>query len=208
MVKCSNCKQIGHNKAKCPNEAYVPPLETAMSHSISIILPQVASTRMSKLGGFCEEVAITLGKGYVEGVYQQALGFELQQAGIPYVTEETIPILYKGKPIGGGLHQRLDVSVQREWLPFIYELKAVKVIEPQHHWQLVRYMAYKQVPYGAVVNFSQSDKGSFEIQFIVLHEGQHYLYDAESQTGRPLIDYSLANGPAGSVSDDASTEEE
>ena len=121
----------------------------------------------------------------------------LQGAGIRYVAEETMPILYKGQPIGGGLHQRLDVALL-SYLPFIFELKAVsKPICPEHHWQLVRYMAYKKQDYGAVVNFNQSDRGPLEIQFIVLYEGSHYLYSLEKQTGTPLVDYSMPLAMAG-----------
>jgi len=147
--------------------------------------------KLAKLSSLCSEVARGLGKGYIEGVYQQALCSELQEAGIRHVMEETMPILYKGRPLGGTHSQRLDVMLLN-YLPFIYELKAVsKPISSEHHWQLVRYMTYKSQPFGAVVNFNQSDKGSLEVQFIVLQGTQHFLYDPETQEGTPLIDYSM-----------------
>jgi hypothetical protein len=52
-------------------------------------------------------------------------------------------------------------------------------------------MTHKDVPYGAVVNFNQSDKGPLEIQFVVQQEGVYWLYNLGSQTGRPLIDFGL-----------------
>ena len=139
----------------------------------------------------CREVAGELGKGHVEGVYQQALCLELQDAGIRYVSEETMPILYKCRPVGGGQSQRLDISLLN-FLPFIFELKAVsKPISPEHHWQLVRYMEYKKQTYGAVVNFNQSERGALEIQFIVKKDEVFYLYSPMSDSGSELSDFSL-----------------
>jgi len=173
-------------KTKCPGK----PVKE-VDPDLGIQLPADVRKKLEKLGSLCVEVATGLGKGQVEGVYQQALCFELQDANIRYVSEETMPILYKGRPVGGGHSQRLDVALLN-YLPFIFELKAVsKPISPEHHWQLVRYMAYKNQPYGAVVNFNQSDKGSLEIQFIILHEGSYYLYDLEKQTGSSLLDFGL-----------------
>jgi hypothetical protein len=109
-----------------------------------------------------------------------------------------MPILYKGRPLGGGHSLRLDIVLNS--LPFIYELKAVSKICPEHHWQVVRYMVYKDIPYGAVVNFSQSDTGPLEIQFVVRHEGTFWLYDPLTQTGRGLRDFSLSKASPSAAS--------
>jgi len=189
---CSNCKQEGHTKPKCKNPTYIsPPPSVQEDVSVPILLSDDVKRKMSKLADLCKEVAGGLGKGQVEGVYQQALCFELQEAGVRYVSEETMPILYKGRPVGGGHSQRLDVALL-SYLPFIFELKAVsKPISSEHHWQLVRYLDYKKQPYGAVVNFNQSDKGALEVQFIVKQEDTFYLYDLESDTGSELSDFGL-----------------
>lgn len=189
---CSNCRQEGHTKPKCKNPTYVsPPPSVQEDTSTPILLPDEVKRKMSKLAHLCKEVAGGLGKGQVEGVYQQALCFELQEAGVRYVSEETMPILYKGRPVGGGHSQRLDVALL-SYLPFIFELKAVsKPISSEHHWQLVRYLDYKKQPYGAVVNFNQSDKGALEVQFIVKQEDTYYLYDLDSDTGSELSDFGL-----------------
>jgi GxxExxY protein len=189
---CSNCKQEGHTKPKCKNPSYVsPPQSVQEDVSTPIILTDDIIKKLTRLANLCKEVAGGLGKGHVEGVYQQALCFELQDAGVRYVSEETMPILYKGRPVGGGHSQRLDVALL-SYLPFIFELKAVsKPISPEHHWQLVRYLDYKQQPYGAVVNFNQSDKGSLEVQFIVKQDGIFYLYDMDTGSGSELSDFGL-----------------
>jgi GxxExxY protein len=188
---CSNCKQEGHRKPTCPNPT-LPINEPAEELTIKIDLPEDVKEKLSKLASMCKEVACGLGKGHVEGVYQQALCSELQEAGVQYVSEEVMPILYKGRPIGGGHSQRLDVSLT-SYLPFTYELKAVSGIKSEHHWQLVRYLEYKKQAYGAVVNFNQSDRGALEIQFIVRQNGVFYLYDLAADVGRELCDFSLSS---------------
>lgn len=189
---CSNCKQEGHTKLKCKNPQYIsPPASVQGDASVLIELPDEIKKKLSRLSSMCKEVAGGLGKGHVEGVYQQALCLELQEAGILYVSEETMPILYKGRPVGGGHSQRLDISLLN-FLPFIFELKAVsKPISPEHHWQLVRYMEYKKQTYGAVVNFNQSERGALEFQFIVKKDEVFYLYSPMSDSGSELSDFSL-----------------
>lgn len=221
MVKCSLCKQEGHSKAKCPTrpahaaQAAQPPLENP---EVSILLDQEVIEKLDRLSELCVEVAVGLGKGHVEAHYQQALYMELQDAGIKYVAEEAMPIMYKGRALGGTCSTRLDVMLH-SFLPFIFELKAeANPIKSKHHWQLVRYMDYKKQPYGAVVNFNQSEKDPLEIQFIVSHEGEYWLYNPDSLTGRKLVDFSLiapvhqvqveTEAEAEAAEDDESTEEE
>jgi GxxExxY protein len=187
---CSICLENGHNKKVCPTlrteEAGVP-----------IDVPSEVAEKMDFLASLCSEVASGLGKGHVEGVYQQALCAELQENDVRYVSEETIPILYKGVPIGGGHSQRLDV-VLSSYLPgFIFELKAVSSgIKPEHHCQLMRYMVYKQQSYGAVVNFSQSDRGQLEVQFVVERDDTYYLYNFATGYGTPMKDFELSAPPS------------
>ena len=198
MVKCSLCKQEGHRKSSCPTrpaqaaQAAQAPLENP---EVSILLDQEVIDKLDRLTELCIEVAVGLGKGHVEAHYQQALYMELQDAGIKYVAEEAMPIMYKGRALGGTCSTRLDVMLH-SFLPFIFELKAeANPIKSKHHWQLVRYMDYKKQPYGAVVNFNQSEKDPLEIQFIVSHESEYWLYDPDSLTGRRLVDFALAQPP-------------
>jgi len=197
MPKCSNCKQEGHNKAKCPtgpDAVSAADLASGQANSqaaVQIELPADIIEKLAKLSALCAEVAGGLGKGHVEAHYQQALCVELQEAGIRYVAEEVMPIMYKGRALGGTCNARLDIMLH-SFLPFIFELKAVPSrIGSIHHWQLVRYMSHKGMSYGAVVNFNQSERGSLEVQFIVNDRGAHWLYDPATQSGRPLVDFGM-----------------
>lgn len=198
MPKCSICKQEGHNKARCPTgpdavrSADMATSQANGQTAVQIELPADIIEKMAKLSTLCIEVASGLGKGHVEAHYQQALCVELQEAGIRYVAEEVMPIMYKGRALGGTCNARLDIMLH-SFLPFIFELKAVPSrIGSIHHWQLVRYMAHKGMPYGAVVNFNQSEKGPLELQFIVNERGTHWLYDPATQSGRPLVDFGMS----------------
>ncbi|MHB0937247.1 MAG: GxxExxY protein [Armatimonadota bacterium] len=46
--------------------------------------------------GAAIEVHKTLGAGFLEAVYQEALAIELQRRGIPFKREVSLPIFYKG----------------------------------------------------------------------------------------------------------------
>jgi len=179
---CSNCKQDGHTKNKCPNTILL------INNSQSIVLDGDILLKLTKLELICHEVANNLGKGFVEGVYQQALCLELQELGIKYISEESMPIIYKERPIGGGHNHRLDI-ILLDFLDFIFELKAAAKIVSINYWQLIRYMSYKKISYGAVVNFNQSEKNSLEVQFIVYHENDYWLYDISTQSGTKLLDF-------------------
>jgi GxxExxY protein len=194
MPRCSNCKEEGHTRARCQNPTVVaPPRVLEEVPLVDIQLPEDVRAKFGRIVQMCEEVAYGLGKGHVEAHYQQALCVELQMAGIQHVTEEVMPITYKGRPIGGGCNWRLDI-VLLSFLPFIIELKAIPgKLGNTQDWQLVRYMTYKDVPYGAVVNFSQSDKGQLEFHFIVRHSGSHWLYEITSQKGIALSDFTMTS---------------
>lgn len=55
-----------------------------------------------------EEVHETLGAGYTEAVYHRALEAELSSRGVSFSSEGSIPIFYKGSPVG---RRRPDIFV-------------------------------------------------------------------------------------------------
>jgi GxxExxY protein len=67
------------------------------------------------------EVHDTLGAGHTEATYHRALERELSGRGIPFSSENTIPITYKGTTVGS---RRPDIFVTTDDGIIIIELKA------------------------------------------------------------------------------------
>jgi GxxExxY protein len=136
-----------------------------------------------------KEVA-SLGKGLKEGHYQAALCHELQERNIKHITEEAMPIMYKGRPLGGNHSMRLDIMVFGN-MPMIIELKAISSsLGNEEYWQVLRYMDFKKVSLGAVVNYCQSEKAEkgLEIKFVVRISEQAFLYDYKTEETTLLDD--------------------
>jgi GxxExxY protein len=179
---CSICKKDGHTKKTCPG-VVVEPVEY---ESASSYIDEDEMAKMEELMELLMEVATTLRKGRSESVYQNAILLELQEKGVKYTTEETIPILYKGKFVG---IERIDIAFQ-SWLPLIIELKAVSTdVKPEHFWQVLSYMRTKETKFGMVVNFNQSLTKDLEMEFVFLHKDQPYRVNLVEDTLMPIQDY-------------------
>lgn len=68
-----------------------------------------------------EEVHAALGVGHTESTYHSAMERELSERGVGFSSEGTIPILYKGVPVG---KRRPDLFVESEDGQIVVELKA------------------------------------------------------------------------------------
>jgi GxxExxY protein len=85
--------------------------------------------------GCCMEVHKTLGAGFLEAVYQEALMLELKAANIDFVKEKVLDVFYKGK--------LLDKKYVADFVCFnevIVELKAVDALSPDHLAQVLNYL--------------------------------------------------------------------
>ena len=103
--------------------------------------------------GACFEVYNELGNGYLEDVYQESLELELQERGIPFVSQPKLPILYK--------QRRLRKQYEADLLVFdriIVELKAVRVLAPEHEAQLLHYLKSTGHRVGYIINFGAAPK--------------------------------------------------
>ena len=95
------------------------------------------------------EVYKTLGSGFLEGVYQEALELELTSRGIPYMSQPEITISYKGSM----LHQKYRADILC-FDSIILELKAVNQLLPEHSAQLFNYLRATGMKLGLLINFS------------------------------------------------------
>ena len=109
----------------------------------------IYSDEVYAIQGAVFEVYKTLGAGFLEGVYQEALELELASRGIPYKSQPEITIAYKGSI----LHQtyRADIICYDK---IILELKSVKELLPEHSAQLFNYLRATDMKLGLLINFS------------------------------------------------------
>ena len=94
----------------------------------------------------------TLGYGFLEKVYQNALVIELAKRGIKADSEKPIKVFYEGQIVGDYV---CDLIVDDK---VILELKAVKELNDIHEVQLVNYLKVTGVEVGLLINFGPSVK--------------------------------------------------
>lgn len=94
----------------------------------------------------------TLGFGFLEKVYQNALVIELTKRGIKADSEKPINVLYEGQVVGDYV---CDVVVDNK---VILELKALKELNDIYEVQLVNYLKATGMEVGLLINFGPSVK--------------------------------------------------
>lgn len=99
--------------------------------------------------GCAIEVHKHLGPGLLESVYHSCMIAELEQQGINYKSQLYVPVLYKGKDLGGQL--KLDLLIEDL---IIVELKAVECMNPVFTAQLLSYLRLADKPKGLLINFN------------------------------------------------------
>lgn len=97
--------------------------------------------------GAAIEVHRELGPGYLESVYEEALGVELGLRNIPFVRQRPFAVTYKGKPVGEG---RLDLLVDDS---LVVELKTVESLLPIHKAQTLSYLKALDLHLALLINF-------------------------------------------------------
>ena len=92
----------------------------------------------------------TLGFGFLETVYQNALIIELLKTGLNVEKEKPIKVLYENQIVGDYI---ADIVVEET---VILELKAVKELHAVHEVQLVNYLKATGTEVGLLINFGES----------------------------------------------------
>jgi GxxExxY protein len=90
----------------------------------------------------------TLGRGFLELVYQEALAVELGSRGIPYARELEIQIYYGKTP--------LPVRYRADFVCFgnvLVELKATSRLTGSDHSQIINYLVATRIGRGLLLNF-------------------------------------------------------
>jgi len=102
--------------------------------------------------GAVYEVYKTLGNGYLEEVYQNALEEELTLRGIPFEAKKPLHVNYKGRDCG---------TYEPDFVCYgkiIVEIKSVDALHERHLAQLHNYLSATGCQLGLLVNFSAYPK--------------------------------------------------
>jgi GxxExxY protein len=99
--------------------------------------------------GAAIEVHRHLGPGLLESAYHRSLETELVLRGIPFRSEQLLPVEYKGIRLDCCF--RVDLLVDDKLL---VELKSVESILPVHASQLLTYLRLYKLRLGLLINFN------------------------------------------------------
>ena len=104
----------------------------------------------SKIIACAYKVHNTLGFGFLEAVYQNALLIELLKTGLRAEKEKKIQVYYDTQLVGDYI---ADIIVEEK---VILELKSVRDLHPAHSAQLVNYLKATGIEVGLLLNFGES----------------------------------------------------
>jgi len=111
--------------------------------------------------GAAMQVHRTLGPGFLEAVYQEALALEFEAQAIAFAREVLLPIHYRGR--------RLGTPYRIDFVCFgnvVVELKAHSGLGPADVAQAVHYLRGSDLPTGLLLNFG---KPSLEVRRLSNH---------------------------------------
>jgi GxxExxY protein len=120
-----------------------------------------------KIIGCAMKVHRTLGPGFLESVYQNALAHELRKAGLRVECEKPIQVTYDGIAVGDF---SADMLVENA---VMIENKAAQALAAAHEVQLVNYLTATGVEIGLLLNF-----GAEKLEF----KRKHRTYRPKQET--------------------------
>ncbi len=103
------------------------------------------------------EVYKTLGPGFSENIYEEALAQDMTEKGLSFERQKVIDVYYKGIKIG---EYRLDFLMADK---VILEVKAVSETLPVFSAQVLSYLKAADLRLGIVLNFGEKPLGSKRI---------------------------------------------
>jgi GxxExxY protein len=98
--------------------------------------------------GAAMEVHKELGSGFLEAVYQEALGLEFADMEIPFTSQPAVKINYKGKC--------LKKTYEPDFICYndiIVEIKAIFALSGTEEAQLINYLKASKIKVGLLINF-------------------------------------------------------
>jgi len=118
----------------------------------------------------------TLGYGFLEKVYENALYLELTLRGIECKTQQQIRVFYEGSEVGFYI---ADMVVENL---VIVEIKAAEALCEQHEYQLINYLRATDKKVGLLLNFGQ--KPQFRRKIFTINKTRYSLKPKEKQDSK------------------------
>lgn len=110
-----------------------------------------------KIIGACFEVYKLKGIGYTEPVYQECLKYEFELQGIPFLSQPTLELEYKGRI--------LEQTFKPDFICYgkmVIELKALEKLIDPHRAQVLNYLNTTGFELGLLVNFGHFPRIEYE----------------------------------------------
>jgi GxxExxY protein len=98
--------------------------------------------------GAAMEVHGELGAGFLEAIYQEALGLEMTSRGIPFFSQVPLRVRYKGTTL---MKEYIADFLCYEQI--IVEIKSMKELTEREEKQLVNYLKATGMKVGVLINF-------------------------------------------------------
>jgi GxxExxY protein len=94
-------------------------------------------------------VSNTLGAGFLEKVYENALALDLRSAGLVIAQQYSVAVTYRDVIVG---NYTVDLLVEHL---VMVELKAVSALDASHRAQCLNYLAATGLPLCLLINFGR-----------------------------------------------------
>jgi GxxExxY protein len=102
-----------------------------------------------KIIGLAYKVANSLGHGFLEKIYENALVVELTQEGLQVSQQHPISVFYNGQNIGDYF---ADLLVENE---IVVEIKASRAVDDRHFAQCLNYLKATGLKICLLINFGK-----------------------------------------------------
>ena len=101
-----------------------------------------------KIIGIALELHKNIGPGLLESVYENALYYDLKEAGLNVACQVAMPFVYKEVKMEVGY--RIDIIVEGKVL---IEVKSIETLAPVHYAQTLTYLKLSGLKLGLLINF-------------------------------------------------------
>ena len=99
--------------------------------------------------GCAFRVQNTLGVGFLEKVYENALAYEMREAGLSVAQQKSVAVYYNGVVVGEYV---ADLVVEET---VVVELKASRTLDPAHTAQCINYLKATGLRLCLLLNFGR-----------------------------------------------------